>query len=230
MLSVAVTNFNRSVLLFEAIEEILFDGRVDEIIISDDDSTESTKRALNDMYADNEKVKLHFHNKNVGMHLNKYWAVSYCKNDWVILFDSDNVLTPKYLDAIPGTLYPTTIYMPDFALPNFDYRPWRGRWDAASTAKQLQQSSGTTFGALLNTCNYVVHRDTYLNTWKLNEDIDGADTVWFLYNWLNAGYAFEVVEGMEYFHRVHEGSGFMKNLSKNANDAQRIEKLIKKLA
>lgn len=82
---------------------------------------------------------------------------------------------------------------------------------------------------LFNTCNYVVHRDSYISIWEENKEMKGSDTIWFNYLWLKAGKSFFVVPGMHYQHRVHNGSGFMQDVDYNMTKAEEIKQLIMNL-
>jgi hypothetical protein len=82
--------------------------------------------------------------------------------------------------------------------------------------------------ACLNTCNYLVHRDTYLNVFK-EHDVKGTDTIAFNYEWLKAGKKLFIVPGMEYDHLIHEGSGFMKDADFNMKKAEEYKKKIQAL-
>lgn len=82
---------------------------------------------------------------------------------------------------------------------------------------------------LFNTCNYLVNRAEYLRVYQHNADMKATDTIHFNYLWLSAGNHFYVVPGMEYYHRVHDGSGFLQDCSYNMAKAKEIKELIKSL-
>lgn len=231
MISLAITNYNRSILLKEAVDKVLNNNFISEIVIMDDASNADIIDYLRKTFQNHPKVKLITRPANVGMHTNKRDAVFYCSNDWVILFDSDNIIDHKYIEAIPAieTLDPEIIYMPEKAKPNFIYTEFIGKVFSVPSTKLYLSRKNAMFDCLLNTCNYLVNRNKYLEVWRFSEFIDAADTIWFLYHWLKVGYKFTVMPNCEYFHRVHEGSGFMKNVSKNMQDADRIKKLIMRL-
>src|SRR5690606_35718803 len=97
--SLCLTNYNRTEMLYEAFHQVLDDERIDEIIISDDDSNDETVRWLKNQYP-HAKVKIYWHEQNVGMSRNKAESLRLASNQWCILFDSDNVISTKYLDAL----------------------------------------------------------------------------------------------------------------------------------
>lgn len=228
-ISLVLTNHNRTQMLYEAFSAALFDERISDIIIADDNSNEETRYWLLNRIEGIDKVKLYYHDINVGMSRNKARAVGYASNEWCIVFDSDNVLTKAYIDAIYGGIPwdSKVIYCPSFAQPQFDYRQWNAlTFDKRSVKRYLNVKM---FDCLLNTCNYFVHKDEYLKVYKHNPQMKGTDTIWFNYLWLKAGNSFHVVPGMHYDHRVHEGSGFMADVHYNMKKAGEVKKMISKL-
>lgn len=163
---------------------------------------------------------------NRGMSANKRDAVFNSKNEWVILADSDNVFKKNYIDALMKVKFvPEVIFCPSFAAPNFDYRKYQGNsyFKSSSFELLLQESA---FSCLMNTCNYVVNKETYLSVWEENKEMIASDTIWFNYLWLKAGNAFFVVPDMQYQHRVHSGSGFLEDVAYNMKKAEEVKKLI----
>ncbi len=65
------------------------------------------------------------------MSFNKYSAISYARNQWAIILDSDNIISPAYVDAALGKHFNAnetdTIYSPSFAAPSFDFRKFEGK-------------------------------------------------------------------------------------------------------
>lgn len=230
-ISLCITNFNRTHEVIRAFENVLNDERIGEIIISDDCSEQKNyadlllsivvsipKDILN-------KIKVFRNSENLGMSRNKAKAIELVTNDYCIIFDSDNVLEKKYLDALyKKHWFPDIILMPDFASPHFDYRAFREQRIDKHSVKRLSRKP--MFDCLMNTCNYFVHRETYLKTFEYNPEIKGTDTIWFNYQWLKSGKAFLVVPNMDYQHSVHDGSGFMKDADYNMTKAEEIKKMI----
>lgn len=227
MFSLAITTHNRTQLLFESFAKILEDERIDEIIIVDDCSDIDIFYEISAWLKDIKKIKLFRQAQNRGMGKNKADAISYSSNEWVIIFDSDNIIDSTYLDAIPLNLNPHIIYCPDFAKPSFDYRKYSGHEINMINLKQY--ASDKVFNMLMNTCNYLVNRDEYLNVYRENIKIKGTDTKWMNYLWLKAGGSFKVLKDCSYFHRVHSGSGFMADVYYNMEMDKELTGLIKAL-
>lgn len=243
-LSLCITTYNRPELTIEAFEKVYNDPRIDEIVIVDDCSDMENMGALCSKVSllpqlnDNAygKIKIHRNAENIGMSRNKAKALEYATNDWCILFDSDNVLDVDYLDAFYKEFeYATSlgmnpnhfIFCPDFAKPDFNYTKYAGTlYNKANVASYINYDD---FNCLMNTCNYIVHRPTYLKSYIYNPDHIASDTIWHNYNHLIAGGGFIVVSNMQYFHRVHKESGFMQNVDYNIKQAEKVRKLISEL-
>lgn len=228
MISLCITNYNRYEMLLESFVQVLNDDRISEIVIVDDCSHISIYDKVLAAVFNMPKVRLIRNAENLGMSLNKKKAIESAKNDWCIILDSDNVIGPDYLDAMFTTPLPwdhTTIYCPSFAKPQFDFRKYAG-WHILHGEAVIDDSMGN---CMMNCCNYVVNRAEYLRIYEHNPEMKGTDTIWFNYLWLKAGNSFYVVPGMEYMHRVHDGSGFLQDCSYNMKKAKEIKELIKTL-
>ncbi len=230
-ISLCITNFNRYTMLMESFAKVLEDPRIAEIVIVDDASDEQIFNRIK-AHCDHPKIRLYQNDQNLGMGLNKKRAVELAENEWCLLFDSDNQLTPAYLDALEAdldALQPHVIYMPCAARPHFDYTEFQG-WviDRKNAGTVIEERMGD---CCMNTCNYVVHRDSYLRVYQYDETVKGSDTIHFNYLWMKAGNSFYVVPGMEYFHLVHDGSGWKAdaqyNIQKAAETKEKIKGLVK---
>lgn len=223
-LTLAITTFNRFQYLRESFEQVIDHPRITEIILMDDASDPEIFYNILGLKELSPKIKVVRQARNRGMGFNKYAAVSHASNEWVILFDSDNVLTPAYVEALPRDLMVQVIFHPDFAKPNFDFTKYRGGGYRADKIRKLIKEP--MLNTMLNACNYVVNRDEYLRIYQENPDHKASDTIWMAYLWLKAGNGFYVVRGMEYEHRVHPASGFLQDASYNMNQAEKVRKLI----
>lgn len=250
MLSLCITTYNRYELLKESYAQVSDDPRISEIIIVDDCSTEpGIKEKVNSLAGG--KVKVFHQAQNRGMSRNKADVISYAANEWCIIFDSDNVIGPSYLDAFFklfgdgefiskewGNIAPIEkfIFCPDFAKPEFDYRDFKignngigirsGIYGRRECAHEIRND---VFNCLMNTCNYIVNRNHYLATYQHNPKHVASDTIWHNYNHLQAGGMFCVVPGMQYYHRVHKGSGFLQGIDHNMRMQGEVRKMIMQL-
>lgn len=237
-LSLCITNYNRTMMLLESFEKVIRDPRITEVIICDDHSNNDTiydlMVRLSEESSKYEKVIMYTHPTNVGMYENKKRAIEYASNEWCIMFDSDNMIDSSYIDAFSKWFGVdtsqkgiSTIYCPEFAKPQFDYRNFAklyyGKWNAGNLLKD------PLFECLLNTCNYVVNKTDYLRVWEPSNLTGAADSIYFMYLWLKSGNNFFVVPDMQYYHRVHDGSGFMQDVNGNMQKAKQVKELIKLL-
>jgi glycosyltransferase involved in cell wall biosynthesis len=230
-LTLAITVYNRWKFLLESFANVIDDDRIDEILIMDDCSADEYWKKIQGLPKFNPKIKVVRQLQNRGMSVNKRDAIFNSKNEWVIIFDSDNVIGKDYLDALGKHSLTghqsSIIFCPDFARPNFDYRKYKDEfWGAQSIKGFLCQTEMSCF---LNTCNYVVNRERYLQVWQENKEVISSDTIWFNYLWLKSNGCFIVTEGMNYHHRVHSGSGFLQDVDYNMKKAEEIKKLIQSL-
>jgi glycosyltransferase involved in cell wall biosynthesis len=214
-ITLSLTNYNRVGLLRESFAQVIDDDRISEIVISDDASDLTVYKAIQHEYKDIAKVKIHRNLSNVGVYQNKYRSALHATNDWVILFDSDNVLGKDYID----TLYnlpvldwnPTVVHCPDFAKPKFDYRHFAGKIiDKENASKFFRQKQ---FDCLINTMNCFVNREEFLKVFDPNTEPSAADSAYFNYKWLMAGNSMLVVPGLQYEHRIHAGSHYVQNIA-----------------
>lgn len=226
-LSLCITVYNRYELLLESFSQVLTNDRITEIVIVDDCSEEKYWKQISQLPKYNDKIKVFRQLQNRGMSRNKADAISYASNEWCILFDSDNVIDSRYIDAIPLHLKPDTIYCPTFAWPSFDYQVYGGRSYGKTEARiNILQDA---FNLAMNTCNYVVNREAYLSVYKENPAMKGTDTLWFNWLWLQSNGFFNFMPDCTYFHRVHDGSGFMQDVKYNMQQGAILRKLISEL-
>lgn len=250
-LSLCITTYNRYEMTIESFEKVLNDDRIDDIVIMDDASMPTVKELFYQWILSDNSKKVHFweQSTNVGMSRNKRDAITNAKNEWCIILDSDNIIDPSYIDAFydycggPEMLSKLNddekfIFCPDFAKPQFNYKEYRsggnghesvyrsGIYAAIEAAQEIKHDN---FNCLMNTCNYIVNRDFYLKVYQYNKDHKASDTIWHNYNHLKAGGRFVIVPNMEYFHRVHPGSGFMQDVHYNIAKAEEVRKLIQQL-
>jgi len=221
-ITLALTHFNRFEFLLEALGQVLSDPRISEIVISDDCSTDGSYERLVPHFAGG-KVRTHQNLYNQDCYKNKRIAVELSPPGWVLLFDSDNVLSPAYLDELfrIDPWDPQTAYCPTFAEPHFDYRTLAGlRVTAGNVAQHVSRPS---FLTALNTANYFFQRDEYLRVWDGSLNPHTADSLFQNYNWLKGGNALYFVPGLRYGHRVHDKSHYKLEHKKTGNLAKEIE-------
>lgn len=226
-LSICVPTWNRFEFTIKCFEEIINDERIYEFVISDDCSSDGSYEKLLDYYKENKKVKI-FRNENRGkVHINKMMSIKNSTGDFCVLFDSDNIIKKDYIDRLFEMEWQKdVIFQPSFAKPIFDYRNLIGKYDSI---KIKQNINLPMFECMLNTQNFFVNRDEYLNTWEDSVDINGADSIFFNYLWIKSGKYIEVVENLEYEHTVHRGSFYESVAEDSVPKALNIVEKLKNL-
>lgn len=214
-ISVVIPYYNRSDLIKETLSPLLSDHRIDDIVLCDDRSKPDDFKNLLKITEDIIKVRVTRNCDNFGNQHNKKACLSFAKNEWAIILDNDNIVGTDFIDKLYEYAYwdENTIYHPDFAYPNFNYRHFGGKIIREETVKSY--CSDPIFMTLLNTNNYFVNVESYLESYVYDKNIKGADGIFFAYNWMKDRKSILVVNDMQYFHRVHDGSCFLANTDIN---------------
>lgn len=211
MISLCLTNWNRTDLLYEAFRQLINDDRVTEIVIYDDCSTDEVYHTVYWQTKAIPKVKLYRGDTNIDCYRAKHKAVELAMNEWVIIGDSDNIFTQEYVNALYSMdeWAINTVYQPDFAKPHFNFTQYAGKLiDKSNVSQHINDG---TFQTMLNAFNYFVNRDEYLKVWDGSIDPVTSDSIFHNYNWLKSGNSIYVVPGLQYEHRVHELSHYKNN-------------------
>lgn len=211
-ISICLTTYNRPLSTCLSFMKVLDDERVSEIVIVDDNSSIDNWNELCVKVGllQSPKIKLFRNESNLGCYKNKREAISKANNENVIIFDSDNELDTSYIDAIYryGHWGEDVVYAPSFARTNFDYREYKNIPITRMNVHRLIDKPRVD--ALLNTMNYFVNRDSYLKVWSNADEPYAIDSITQNYDWLVAGNIILVVPGLEYEHKVHDGSLYMQ--------------------
>jgi glycosyltransferase involved in cell wall biosynthesis len=228
-IAVALTHYNRFAFTLECLAQVVDDLRVGEIVISDDVSTDGSYDQLRAHFAPKSKVRIFRNEKNLDCYANKQAAVRRCFKDWVVLFDSDNILYRAYLDVLFSLpdWDENTVYCPVFAQPHFDYRAFAGL--TVTRANLHQHLDRPSFQTALNTANYFFHRSAYLAVWNSTVNPHTADSIYMAYCLLDAGKSLAFVPGLQYFHRVHDKSHYKLNHHKTGSFVATTLKLLRGL-
>lgn len=216
-ISLCLTTYNRSDLVVRAISQIINHPNIDEIVIVDDASEEyhyqQLKRLL--VQVGNPKVKLYRNQTNADCYKNKKISVELASNEWVIIFDSDNIINDSYIDKLLTIQQwdSNTIYAPSFAKPHFNYTSFNDIFLYKGNIGNFSRATG--FDALINTCNYFVNKENYILVHNDLINPHAADTCYFNLCWIKAGFTILVVPGLEYQHMVHDGSHYKEHNHKS---------------
>ncbi len=212
--------------LSKALPVFLRIPHINEIIIVDENGND--KAAIETDFPNevaDERIKLFENDRRLGAFKNKLKAISLATNDWVCVFDSDNMLSKEYFTAletyiIKKPLDPTTIYCPAYALANykphenFDFTHLLNKRIDKQFIQKTAIDNFSRIEILLNTGNYILHKSVlefpYEKFEKQIKSCRGYDVIFFNYLMsYHKGYTLQVVPNMKYNHAVHDGSYFL---------------------
>ncbi len=98
-ISVIVTNFNTVNLLSRYLEEVIIRSEIaNEIILSDDASTDGSVSYATELSKKHPKLKVIKNKQNIGFAKNSNNAVKHSKGDFVVLLNSDIRPHPNYIE------------------------------------------------------------------------------------------------------------------------------------
>lgn len=226
-MTVAFTNYNRSDLLFEAVEPFIADERVREIVISDDCSNENIFAEVKAKYSLTSKVQIFRNEYTKDCYYNKRQAIKHSTSDWVALLDSDNIFGTDFIDVLfsQKPWNNSWAYAPEFARPHFNFTALSGTAISRNNIASVLPNGNCA--TMLNAMNYFVNRDEYLRIWDKSTDPVTSDSLFQNYNWLKGGNTIYVTPGLQYNHRVHEGSHYKQNVRRTPQGFH--DELIEKL-
>lgn len=203
-ISICIPTWNRYELTINSFAKVLNDDRIAEVIIVDDASTDgSFEKLLEHLYVFNSgKIKLCRNTHNIDCYANKHESAAKATSEWCIIFDSDNELTPAYLDAIYAIPEwdEKTFYLPEFPKPHFSAVQWSG---LVITKENVAQYAHTNLMTNLNAMNFFINRKEYLRVWDGSVDAGSSDSIYFSLCWLKAGNSILVTPNLHYYHHIH---------------------------
>jgi glycosyltransferase involved in cell wall biosynthesis len=220
-ISIAIPTYNRYEMTLESFSDVIDDERIAEVVISDDASDWSLFNTLKTAVSSMPKVRISRNLSNQDCYFNKRTSISLCLTDYVIILDSDNKIDKSYLDAIYSKKWnPETIFAPEYAKPQFDYRDYSG---LTLTKENISEYIDLPMlSTALNTMNYFVHRYNYIKVFDMDTDPVTSDSLYQNYNWLKEGYNIHILKGLQYNHLVHSGSHYINNVARTPSNFNEI--------
>lgn len=199
-----------------------------------------------------KKIFVYRNEKNLGGFANKYETIKKSNNDWVYLLDSDNFLVDCSIPALYNIEEwdEKICYCP--SVPIMERKDaWRA-WDdwnhrrlgyepidlkriqllfQVDDSYHHQYNCGLGVNGFLNTGNFFVNRDNYLNALKkpIEDNVEpyAADVIAFSYYWLIANNMFQIIPDLYYYHRIRESSFWNQTGSQSGPLASYYEDLIR---
>lgn len=234
MLSLCIPTFRRFNFLKNYIQEYLKNPYIEEIVISDEDGADNA--LIQDFFSNHPKIKLYQNERILGTFANKNKVVSYARNDWVCLMDSDNFAPIEYFEAWVKyiqlhSLNDKMVYMPIRTIPQnnhqgFDYTAFENIiWNKDILALP---DTFDKYSIVLNTGNYIFNKHNYIESNKFYKEFqDKCDTldVYFKNILLCKNNSIlVVVPNMCYHHIVHSNSFWIQTYQKHENECKLIIK------
>lgn len=191
----------------ECVAAPLAHDAIGEVVVYDDGS--AMREKLFARLPRSHKLTVVFGRENFGVFGGKLEAIAHASGEWVISLDSDNHIDAAVLDTLAAApKQPDTWYMPSFAMPAFDYRPFVGTWDLRSIHGALDIKGNDCW---LNTGNQMVHRWSFMRIFeplrglKMSQALGATDSIQFNLHWLYGGGKLNCLEGYHYHHRIETG-------------------------
>jgi len=222
--------------------EYLKEGLIDEIVICDENGNDFDK--INEKYVDliNDGINLRvFKNSSVlGVFLNKMKVCKMANNEIVALIDSDNFTDRKYFEVVHEYLNKKKESLPNHFVLSPSWAKPSGGMDARRYAGQVYTKHTVTknmsyytnpeniwaweyvFVSLWNIGNFVLTK----NIWKditfkpeILSKIITCDVMYFNMLALQqlSDFQFHLLEGLEYEHRLHDDSIYVKHNATHGN-------------
>lgn len=235
-ITLCIPTYNRfDTFLVHNLPKYLANHYIDEIVISDENGEDLNKIAIH--FPNELRLKLFKNETRLGPFRNKDVAVSHATNEWVCLMDSDNFAPLFYFDAWAEYIRKNginnkNIYAPCKTIPQKNH----GGFDfifgmnVPITKKNVNEIIKNPVGTtLLNTGNYIFHKDNFLDTTdvfpELHSKLDVQDVLFKNALLLIKNSTIHVVPYMMYDHIVHNGSFFLNNISDFDNANKEVLKI-----
>ena len=211
--SLALTTYNRADRLISFVQKYETYDDLDEILITDDCSSdyEAFKK---ETWA--PKIRVEQNQINLGAYHNKLKTISRTKNNWVLLFDSDNFFEKSFLDVLQEEnnktpLDENIIYCPSGALPNFDYSHLSDLIVDKSNWNEFHKKEN----CFINTGNICLSRKA-INFLLENVKNDPIQTPFVECKYMNYlfvknGFKLKVVKNLAYNHAISHDSFYLSH-------------------
>ncbi|MDY6398838.1 MAG: glycosyltransferase [Treponema sp.] len=121
MISVAMATYNGEKHLKEQIDSILNQTiQVDEIVITDDNSSDKTVEILSQYAEINTRIKFFVNAERLGFKKNFEKAISLCTGDFIALSDQDDIWLPNHIEWLSNNLGTKSLAVGNAELINED--------------------------------------------------------------------------------------------------------------
>jgi len=216
-----------------SIPKYIENKHINEIIVCDENGNDYEKIKTN---FNSPKLKLFKNDNHLGCFKNKMNVASKATCEYICIFDSDNFADENYFISFKQFIlnnsgkYKNTVFLASLAKPNFNYTWFINKEITKDNIREMLTLSGNTelnkgnhLNVLLNTMNCIISKsffDTYnvLNDTPWCDNCFAYDSEYFsLYTLFIMNGSLITVEGMEYEHRVHDGSHYTQMAASSHN-------------
>lgn len=217
--TVALTTYNRADKLIPTIKSYENYDAIDEIVVTDDCSDDYDK-LMKAGFSD--KVKIYRNDVNLRAYQNKLKTLERAKNDWIILFDSDNVFSADYIEALYEEyktcgLDENIMYCPVAALPRFRYSNLENKIIDKNFWNQHRHAEGCFFNTG-NTCLSKKAANCLIENFKIDSIKDPyVECKYMCYILIKNGFFLKALKGMEYEHATSEDGFYLMHMQNHIN-------------
>lgn len=100
LISVIIPVYNVQQYLRECVSSVLAQVYSNlEIILIDDGSTDESGKLCDELALSDERISV-FHKTNGGLSRARNYGVEHCHGDWILFVDSDDYVSPVYVEAL----------------------------------------------------------------------------------------------------------------------------------
>jgi len=221
-ISLCIPTYKRfDTFLKKNVEQYLKSDYIDEIVINDENGEDYDK--LVNYFPNENKLKIYKNDHILGAFYNKTKVVSYAKNNWICLCDSDNYIPDIYFETWDKYineygLNNKYVYLPSKTYPTDNHKGFNYEEFNNLTINKYNINNYSIYNnyeSLLNTGNYIFHKNNYIitdNYIKNNTNCNALDVLMRNFLLLINNSILIIVPNMAYNHIVHDDSFFIKNI------------------
>ena len=180
LVSIIVPVYNAARYLARCVQSILSQTVTSiEVILVDDGSTDESG-AIADSFAEKDKRISVYHKPNAGVSHTRNFGLSHAKGEWVSFVDSDDALSPVFLEELLKTVMPET----DFCLCNFTMTNGEGNdylYETFHPGKSREETISNLYKCGWMFSIGILFRRSFLTDHQLRfpEHLHYTEDVWF---------------------------------------------------
>ena len=224
--SIIVPIYNTSDYLSRCIDSVLAQTYPHfELILVDDGSTDESG-ALADSFAEKDKRITVYHKPNAGVSHTRNFGLSRATGEWISFVDSDDALSPVFLEELLKTTTPDT----DLCLCNFTMTDWKGddyRYETFRPGKSNEETIGNLYNCGWMFSIGILFRRSFLidNHLFFPEHINYTEDVWFTTRAVFYAQQIAKTEQTLYFYNTGNPASLTHKSHNEAAEAMRLDSM-----